>query len=214
MRLLRSLFVALLLTTPLQAAETYDLIFKLGTLDDVTVDAGLTYDRKIIMAGNPEFAQRNTGDVELEFVPDDMASLRFVRGEQHRNLGQFPATVGNPIIMYFVETVLRDVAQEAGGSPFYIRNRIKDALVQTAPIENATVPFGSQEIAVKKITLHPFEKDKNRDKMGIYAELALTFTMSEEVPGWYVSLSASAPGADGTPGYSNTLMLDVDGENQ
>jgi hypothetical protein len=34
------------------------------------------------------------------------------------------------------------------------------------------------------------------------------------VPGWYVSLSASAPGADGTPGYSNTLMLDVDGENQ
>jgi hypothetical protein len=214
MILLRSLFVALLLTTPLQAAETYDLIFKMGTLDEVSEEAGLSYQRQVVIAGNPEFAERNTGEVELEFVPDDMAALRFVKGEQHRNLGQFPATVGNPIIMYFVETVLRDVAQEAGGSPFYIRNRIKDALVKTAPIEDATVPFGSQEVRAKKITLYPFEKDKNRNKMGIYADLALTFTMSEEVPGWYVSLSASAPGADGSPGYSNTLVLDVDGENQ
>lgn len=214
MKLLRSLFVALLLTTPLHAAETYDLIFKLGTLDDVAVDAGLRYQRQVIIAGNPEFAERNTGEIELEFVPEDMAALRFVQGEQHRNLGQFPATVGNPIIMYFVETVLRDVAQEAGGSPFYIRNRIKDALVKTAPIEDATVAFGSQQITVKKITLHPFEKDKNRNKLGIYADLALTFTMSGDVPGWYVSLSALAPGADGSPGYSNTLALDVEGDNQ
>lgn len=214
MKRLRILFVALVLATPLHAAEIYDLIFKLGTLDDVAENAGLTYDRTIIMAANPEFAQRNTGDVELEFEPDDMVALRFVQGAQHRNLGQFPATVGNPIIMYFVETVLRDVAQEAGGSPFYIRNRIKESLLTTVPIEDAKVPFGSQEVAARKITLHPFETDKNRAKMGIYADLALIFTMSEAVPGWYVSLSASAPGANGSPGYSNTLVLDAEGEYQ
>ncbi|MCY0096486.1 hypothetical protein [Hoeflea ulvae] len=214
MRLLRSLIVALLLTTPLHAAETYDLIFKTGTLDDVAEDAELHYQRQVVVAGNPEFAARNTGEVELEFAPDDMAALRFVKGEQYRNLGRFPATVGNPIIMYFVETVLRDVAQEAGGSPFYIRNRIKDALDRTAPVEDEMVAFGSRQVAAKQITLHPFETDKNRDKMGIYADLALTFTMSEEVPGWYVSLSAKAPGADGAAGYSNSLVLVAGGESR
>jgi len=39
-------------------------------------------------------------------MPDDMAALRFVQGDQHRDLGQFPATVWQPIFMYFrFETV-------------------------------------------------------------------------------------------------------------
>lgn len=205
MKLLRYMLMVLLLATPVHAEEIYDLIFKQGTLTGVQHD--LLYDRETIVASNPEYGQRHSGDVALSFAPDDMAVLRFLQGDQHRNLGQFPATVGNPIIMYFVETVLRDVAHEAGGSPFYIRNRIKEALITPAPIDDAIIPFGDGEVPVKQITFRPFENDENRERMGVYGNLEMTFVMSEAVPGWYVSLSAVASDASGGDGYSNILNL-------
>lgn len=207
MAFMRNFVLAAVFATPIHAAETYDLIFKMGTLDDVSQTEGLTYDRETIIATNPDYADRNTGNVALAFALDDMATLKFTKGQQYRNLGQFPATVGNPIIMYFVETVLRDVAQEAGGSPFYIRNRIKEALVMTVPIDDTIVPFAGDDVSAKQIVLKPFEEDDNREKMGVYGNLSLTFVMSDEVPGWYVSLTAEALNDEGDSDYLNALRL-------
>lgn len=206
MRRIPVLLMALLVAGRLGAVEPYDLIFKNGTLSDVA-QTGLTYDRTVDIGGNPEYSARNTGQVRLEFQPDDMARLQFQKDGKHANVGLFPASVGNPIIMYFVETVLRDVAQEAGGSPFYIRNRIKDSLVQDAPVEDVLVTVDGAEVPAKRVTLHPFAEDKNRDRMGVYGDLAITVTMSEDVPGWYGSLVASAPPRDGKEGYSNALTF-------
>lgn len=211
MAMIRTLIFSLLLANPLRAGETYDLIFRQGTLTDLPITRVLEYDRQVEVHSNLEYGARHTGSVQLNFEPDDMARLRFRKDGKHQNLGTFPATVGNPIIMYFVETVLRDVAHEAGGSPFYIRNRIKEALVTKVPIKDVTVRIGGSDVAAKQITLRPFETDKNRDRMGVYGDLALTFTMSDEVPGWYSSLVASAPGKDGAVGYTNALTLMPDG---
>ena len=205
MKLLYFLGLALLLATPLRAADTYDLIFRLGTLDDLPAQTVLTYDRQVTVAANPDYATRNTGSVTL--TVDDTAALDFRQGDQHRALGQFPVDVGNPVIMYFVETVLRDVAQETGGSPFYIRNRIKESLLTTVPVIEAALPFDGEEIATRQITLRPFADDPNRDRLGGYADLALRFTLSDEAPGWYLSLAAEAPGADGQSGYHSSLTL-------
>ncbi|MFD1156282.1 hypothetical protein [Roseovarius aestuarii] len=207
MTYLRALLLTLFLAVPAAAEQPYDLIFRMGTLDGLPRDEMLLYGREVAIDGNAEYADRNTGGIELRFEPEDMARLRFVKDTRHRNLGQFPATVGNPVIMYFVETVLRDVAQEAGGSPFYIRNRIKDSLVQDAPVNDATLSYNGRDIAVKTVTLRPFENDKNREKLRGYADLALTFTMSEDVPGWYLSLEASAPGDQDGLSYRNALTL-------
>lgn len=192
---------------PAQAAETYDLLFKQGTLNEIPKQQTLEYMRVVSVAKNPEYAERNSGEIELTFEGDDMARLQFVQADKHRNVGAFPATVGNPIIMYFVETVLRDVAHEAGGSPFYIRNRIKEALLQDVPVETETLTFAGTEIAAKTLTLHPFIDDKNRPRMGPYGDLSVTVTMSDDVPGWYLSLVATAPGKDGSDDYKNALTL-------
>ena len=197
-----------LVALPVAAVETYDLIFKTGTLSDVPADAVLRYRRDVTIAADPDRADRNTGAVQLTQDADDMARLTFLRDAERRNLGQFPATVGNPIVMYFIETVLRDVAHQAGGSPFYIRNRIKESLVQFAEIEQAAVPFGDQDVSAQQITLRPFLNDKNRDKMKGYGDLTLTFTMSDQVPGWYAALVANVPGtAASAPIYNNALVL-------
>lgn len=193
---------------PGRAAETYDLIFRTGTLADVPTDRALEYERTVVIAADPERAARNTGAVRLAFEDEETARLEFTQGEKGRVVGAFPATVGNPIILYFVETVLRDVAQQAGGSPFYVRNRIKDALVKPAEIEDVKARLGDDEVSARRVTLRPFEADKNRDKMRGYGDLALTFTMSEAAPGWYLSLVAEAKSpSGGGPIYANELIL-------
>lgn len=201
------LALALLASSGARAQETYDLIFKSGTLDDVAKDSAIIYERNVRVADNAEAAQAGSGLVKLTFEADDMAQLRFHQGEKHRNIGAFPATVGNPMIMYFVETVVRDMAQNAGGSPFYIRNRVKDSLIQFAEIQSENLQIDGAEVAVQQITLRPFLNDKNRDRMKGYGDLALTITMSEDVPGWYYSLVASVKGNGPNPIYENAVTF-------
>ena len=43
-------------------------------------------------------------------------------------VGTFPPAWPNPVLLYFLETTVRAMAEATGGSPFYIRNRIREAL--------------------------------------------------------------------------------------
>ena len=132
-----------------------------------------------------------------------------VQGETRQRAGTFPDSVGNPLIMYFLETVLRDMANQAGGSPFYIRNRIKDALLRDADIRPVELTLGGATVAAQEVTLIPFANDAARDRMSGFADLALVAVVSDAVPGWYYSLPATAPAAPGAagPGYSNAITL-------
>lgn len=182
----------------------YDLLFKNGTLDDIDRDTTLVYDRTVTNALAPDAATRDTGRIELTFEDSDVeaALLTFRQDGKHRVLGEFPASVGNPMILYFVETVVRDMAESAGGSPFYIRNRVKESLVAPAEVETGG--------GVSTVTLRPFEGDPNADRMQGFDDLALTVTMSEDTPGWYSELKAEVPGEDGTPVYASTIALTED----
>ena len=202
------LLLALALGAPGRAAETYDLIFKNGTLDGLPGDHTLVYSKTVDLPLDAEAAARETGEVRLTFEAEDMARLRFHQNGKHRNIGQFPATVGNPMIMYFVETVVRDLAKHAGGSPFYIRNRVKDSLIQFAEIETRDMPFGTDTVKVQSITLHPFRKDPNRDRMRGFEDVALTISMSEAVEGWYYALRAATPSKPGAAVYDYTITLE------
>ncbi len=189
--------VALALAGPVQAADpvdtaAYDLLFKGGTLDRFETGDVLTYRREVQNRLVPGAAERDTGEIELTLAggTPPAAQLEFRQGEKHRALGAFPASVGNPVIMYFVETVVRDMAESAGGSPFYIRNRVKEALVSPAEITRS-----DGEVTV---VMHPFEGDPNAERMQGFGGLALTVVMSEEVPGWYRSLRAEAGEAYGS----------------
>ena len=202
--------VAALLTLSPAAAElsgtqTYDLLFKNGTLDDISNDAALVYDRTVSNALNPDADARDTGEIRLSFDEERgslLASLQFTQGEKYRNLGSFPASVGNPMIMYFVETVTRDMGESAGGSVFYIRNRIKEALGTPTEAVSGEAEFQGRTIPTTTVTLRPFEGDPNAQAMQGWGELEMTVTMSEEVPGWYYTLTAKAPV------YSSVLRFD------
>ena len=183
---------------PLGGDQTYDMLFRNGTLDDINRDGELVYRRVVENALNPEFAARDTGDIALSFREGQatMAMLEFQQDGKHRVLGTFPASVGNPMIMYFYEAVVRDMAESAGGSPFYIRNRVKEALIQPSDVEVGEARFDGRVIKTQTIRLYPFEGDKNQERMKGFGDLELRVTMSDEVPGWYLSLVAEAAGGD------------------
>lgn len=193
------------------STAAYDLLFRNGTLDGVDRDAALIYEREVDNARRPDAAMRDTGRVEIGFeeVPDrpESAVVTFHQGEKFKTLGEFPASVGNPLIMMFYEFTVRDMAETVGGSPFYIRNRVKEALRREVPVETGIVALGDAEIEVSEVTLRPFEGDPNAAQMGGFGDLTLTVTMSEEVPGWYLSLVAEVPGQEG-PLYRSAITFE------
>lgn len=188
--------------------EAYDLLFRTGTLDAVEREAALVYARDVEDPRRPEAAMRDSGRIEIGFEQDgdgpESAVVTFHRDGKYKKLGEFPARVGNPLIMLFHEFMVRDMAENAGGSPFYIRNRIKEALVREVPVAAGTAVVGGAEVPVRRVTLKPFEGDPNAGRMGGFEALTMTATMSESVPGWYLSLVAEVPG-EGGPAYRSAI---------
>ena len=172
--------------------QTYDLLFRDGTLDTIDRGSELLYRRTVKNTLQPEAGEHATGDIALSFGEGDMALIEFRKDTRGRTIGRFPATVGNPMIMVFYESVVRDMASSAGGSPFYIRNRVKDALIQPSEIEPGEATVNGETVTTKTIRLEPFAGDPNQARMRGFGDLVLSVTMSDDVPGWYLNLVAEA----------------------
>ncbi|SLN69599.1 hypothetical protein [Ruegeria meonggei] len=195
----------------IDAEQAYDLLFQDGVLDSIARDKELLYQRTVTNQLRADTAERDTGDIALSFADDgtEMAHLEFRQNDKHRAMGVFPASVGNPMIMVFYESAIRDMAESAGGSPFYIRNRVKDALVQPAEIIKGEALLDGKTIPVQTILMRPFAEDPNRDRMQGFGDLTLSVTVSEEVPGWYLHLVAeAAPQGEGAAVYRSEIQFE------
>lgn len=101
--------------------------------------------------------------LELERRADRTQSLR---------MGPFPVSGGDPVVVYFLETTVRDMASLTGGSPFYIRNRIREALSTGGKVVETD--------GVTTVEVRPFEDDANRSRMGGFDTLALRFVIDAD----------------------------------
>jgi hypothetical protein len=220
--LLLALFLLGIGQGPLAAAETYELLFPSTALQRLeavpggseTGESTLVYNR--VISGVDQAQAGGSFTIGLKIKPDDNVAFTLHQGTRSRGLGNYPVSVGNPVIMYFLESVLADVAAQSGGSPFYMRNRIKEALLRDAQIVPLSLHYRNRDIAARQVTIRPFTKDKAREQMGRFSELALAVTVSEDIPGWYYSLVATVPAAAGGAGagYSNAITLKATGEGR
>lgn len=113
-----------------------------------------------------------------------------------RQIGPFPISGGDPVLTFFLEQTARDMAGLTGGSPHYIRNRIKDALFRGGQITRQ----GEASVA----TFIPFAEDPNAARMGGFQTLTLTFVLGD--PKQPIrELRAETEGD--TPGYLNRMAL-------
>ena len=187
--------------------ETYDQLFQEGTLDSLALDGVLIYRQEVSALAEPDRAQHETGMVKMSAMEDGQVDLRLTKEGQFKSYGRYPKSVGNPLLMVVAETVTRDMANIAGGSPFYIRNRVKNAMITEAEVTTGTAQWNGSEVATKTLVLKPFLNDDNRARMAGWQDLMIKVTTSDDVPGWYVAIEASAE-ADGNLIYRRALSLE------
>ncbi|WP_420332318.1 hypothetical protein [Roseibium sp.] len=196
-------------------AGSYELLFRQGTLDAIPEHATLEYQRTVSAPASQSLEVLNTGPIRLQQTGEGMAEIHFGLPDQRRRVGAFPASVGNPMIMYFLETVVRDLSGLAGGSPFYMRNRIKAELSKKHRVQDMTLRLGDRDVEVHTIVLYPFRDDPASDRMRGIETLALSITFSDDVPGWYYSLRAETTTERGKrsalpdtlPAYTSTILF-------
>ena len=109
-------------------------------------------------------------------------------GDTMTPVGSFPVGVANPILLYFLENTVRVMAEGTGGSPYYIRNRIREALVAS--------DLGAADGKDREVVLTPFAADPNRPRMGEFGELRIRLRFDPDAPARILELSAdtAAPG--------------------
>lgn len=189
------------------AHEGYDLIFHTGTLEDFAPGDALHYQSETENAAAPPEAQGAQG-YDLRIEEGGTARLMRVLDTGQQPVAGFDATVGNPMAMFFLERLVRDLAQATGGSTFYIRNRIKESLLAPVGISPVQVTWQGKDHAGQEVLLAPFVGDANAARLGPFAELQVVFEVSETVPGWYHSMRAETPERDsGGRYFSSTLAL-------
>lgn len=195
------------------AGEAQDRIFRVGLLGDVALGETMVFEVEGTAAGG----EPAKGSIELAVVAGE-DGRRVARVE--RRLGGQPASGtslfadgGHPVLLMFLETTLRATAEATGGSPFYIRNRMREALAADVPLEPVEVVVDGVPAPAVATTFRPFAADPHRSAMGAFGNLALTLTMSDAVPGDFARLEAvaAAPGAE--PAFAETVTFSrVEGE--
>ena len=211
---MKRLALALMLAAgPAAAGPLSDLIMASGLLADAPAGEVLRYshDRRL-PAEAPQAEMRRAGqDYALpKPVVDGLAILTAVPGEdgtqlvltlaeagESRDVASFPAQGANPMLLFFLENVVRNVAAQTGGSPYYIRNRLRDAIV--------AADLGALQDGRAVIGLHPFAADPNRDRLGAFGDLTLTLALDPARPGRLLDLKADTGAA--RDGYSERMVL-------
>ena len=209
-----ALALALMLAAgPAAAGPLSDLIMASGLLADAPAGEVLRYahDRRLpAEAPDAELPRAGQDHVLPKPVVDGVAILTAVPGDggtqlvltlaeagESRDVASFPAQGSNPMLLFFLENVVRNVAAQTGGSPFYIRNRLRDALVGA--------DLGPVQDGRSVIALQPFAADPNRARLGAFAELTLTLALDPAQPGRLLDLKADTGAAPG--GYSEHMVL-------
>lgn len=172
------------------AENAFESLFREGTLQGFAVGDEISY--RQIVTDEKQKLDAQESDLTLEAVSEDDLKMVLDRDEGERLIGTYPKSVGNPVHMYFLEKLIGDMSSDTGGSAFYIRNRIKESLSATS---DETAPCADETLEGQCLTLKPFEHDDARDRMGSFADLQITFRVSEDNPAWILGIEAKNPDA-------------------
>lgn len=194
------LCLAMLMPAALHAGEAGDAVF--ADRAPWTLDQdGLTWAVTVDGPDAPGFLHVTDGRITLTEGVDPSDQKPILQLEQHydkrtRKIGPFPSDGGDPVLTFFLEEITRDMARLTGGSPYYIRNRIKDALFRGGNLERAD--------NVTTAVFRPFEGDPNAQRMGGFQNLSLTFVLDDlDQP----IREMRAETTDATGGYHNVMVL-------
>ncbi|MGA0562570.1 hypothetical protein ACO2RV_08975 [Ancylobacter sp. VNQ12] len=205
-------FVAavLLSTVALAAPSATELFFDTAYLPQLAPGTTLNYAYKHVTSEEKlgeSFDETLAMKVEAE--PSDpakrVADVEIHRGDRIGEAGPFPTQNGNPIALVLLERDVRELAQLSKGSPFYLRNRVREHLA-TSTVEPTRFSFNGKEVEGWKMTMRPFAEDPNKDKLLELAARSYEFIFSNDVPGGLYAVRVVTPAKDGASNIIETSL--------
>lgn len=190
---LAGLFV-LLAGAALAAPTANELVLETPALSRVAAGTTLAYDlagtRRGVASAERWELQAAAG---TEPQSREARMLRLEDG-QRRETGRYPDVTFNPLVIVFLERDIAEMSRELKGSPYYLRNRIREALFDRAEVQPASVALPGGDTAEGwRVVATPFAGDKNGDKLREYTAKRYEFTFSDAVPGGIAELRTATP---------------------
>ena len=189
---------------PISQAET--LLFMTAHLKDVSTPSRLHYAFR--KSGTLEQGFSDSVDVDITGQPDGSkkGSARFFSGKRQIPYPDVEHAEGNPVLLFYLEREIREMARLTGGKPNHFRQRIRAALAESAQIEPIDIRFAGRTIAAQQITISPYESDPNRGRYERLATKQYVFTLSEKIPGLIYQVRGHVPVPDES--LKNSAVLD------
>jgi len=205
-----SIAAAFFSTAALAAPTATELFFDTPYLPRVVPGTTLNYAYKHVTSEaklGESFDE--TMAMQVEAAPDDpakrVADVEIHRGDRTGEAGPFPTQNGNPISLVLLERDVRELAQLSKGSPFYLRNRVREHLA-SGTVEPARFSFDGKEIEGWKMTMLPFAEDPNKDKLMELAGRRYEFLFADAVPGGLYAIRVVTPAKDGASNIIETSL--------
>jgi hypothetical protein len=197
---LAAAFAALMISSATAAApQIVDLVFYAPHFSKVENGSTISY-RFVRTAEDPKLAPSFEDEVKIKVGPtgaEDSVSIDVFTGPRAIIMPNMSKT-GNPVIVALLEQDVTEMQKLLGGSPFYFRNRLRQAMSEEKPAEPTKIEYGGKTIDGWKVTLKPFGDDaKNRGKLREFAERTYELTFSDAVPGGLYALKTVTPKAGG-----------------
>lgn len=207
--------LGLLVAVAAPAAQDYSAAEQALFLDDhlTTLKPPLTLHYSYRRSGSLEAPFQDSVDVTLTAQPDGSccsAKARFLDGERAIQQPEIDGLKGNPAILYFLERDIHEMQRLTKGQPNYFRTRIRMAIYQSASMRDITLPYRGQPVAVREITITPYQDDPNRARFETLTNKQYAFMLSREVPGGVYGIRTRIAGAsaDVPPLIVEEMLLD------
>lgn len=169
-------------------------LFQTPHLDNIKQPVILEYEYQR-EAGPDESFVDTVAMTVTEILPNGGKTVTFeyLTGANRRPFGDVTDFRGNPLIMVFLEDDLQRMVKKFGGGGIYMRNRIRNALLERGRTHQITFDLNGRTVEGTKITVAPFVGDKNLDRLGPYEQKIYEFVISSEVPGGIYQMRGTVP---------------------
>ena len=189
------------------------LLFDTPHLHNITTPTTLRYRvRQEGRLGEP-FTDRVKLAVE-RIHPDGTkdASSDFLSGDRHLRFPPVERFRGNPLLMHFLQWDVGQMQKYLGGHPNYFRNRIRQAVLSRATVEETVVHLNGQAFSAKKIEFQPYTNDSRRAQFRQFEQKRYEIIVADNVPGGLVQLRTEVPGPAGQAPLLETSFTFVKAE--
>lgn len=179
---------------PFSRAE--NLVFVDRHLANLKPPTALRYDYVKSGALEPGFSDSVRIDVSRSGKACCSVKGRFLSGERAVELPAVDNAEANPVILYFLERDIREMARlTARKTGNYFRNRIRRAMVDEAQVRDTTVSWQGKALPAQEVTLTPYESDPARSRYERYAKKTYTFVLAPGVPGGVFQIRTTMAGS-------------------